>query len=192
LKKIVGILSLQGCVEPHADHLRALSVEPRYIYKPRDLSGIQALILPGGESTTMLKLAQECGLWEILPSLAREIPFWGICAGAILMAKEVENPEQPGLGVMDLKVRRNAYGRQLESSQQEIQLASGENAQAVFIRAPRFVSWGESVKVAGKVGDESVYLESGLHMATAFHPELMESHWCHERFLERVPRKLNT
>jgi pyridoxal 5'-phosphate synthase pdxT subunit len=188
LAKTVGILSLQGCVEPHADHLRALGVEVRHVYKAEDLRGIQGLILPGGESTTMLKLAMEWGLWEPLQKAAKEIPFWGICAGSILMAKEVENPQQPSLGVMDIKVRRNAYGRQVDSFQQSIELTGGEKeeAPAVFIRAPKFVSWGPSVKVAGQVNGESVYLEEGRHMVTAFHPELTDSHWAHRRFLSKL------
>ncbi len=185
--KKVGILSLQGCVEPHAEHLKAIGLEPLSIFKARDLDSIHGLILPGGESTTMLKLAMEWGLWEALSSKAKEIPFWGICAGSILMAKEVENPAQPSLGVMDLKVRRNAYGRQVDSFQGSIELSEGkEEAPAVFIRAPKFVSWGSGVRVAGKVGGECVYLEDGQHMVTAFHPELTSSHWCHERFKKRL------
>lgn len=187
MKKTIGILSLQGCVEPHADHLRALGAEPRPIYKAADLAGIQGLILPGGESTTMLKLAMEWGLWEPLREKAKEIPYWGICAGSILMASEVENPQQPSLGVMQIKVRRNAYGRQVDSFQQSISLKEGSaiDAPAVFIRAPKFVSWGSGVNVAGEVNGESVYLDDGRHMVTAFHPELTSSHWCHERFLKR-------
>ncbi len=187
MKQVIGILSLQGCVEPHAEHLKALGAEVRPIYKAADLIGIQGLILPGGESTTMLKLAQECGLWEPLRKSAEQIPFWGICAGSILMAKEVENPEQPSLGVMDLKVRRNAYGRQVDSFQQNIELTEGrEDSPAVFIRAPKFVSWGKTVQVAGTVNGEAVFLDDGRHMVTAFHPELTSSHWCHERFLKRT------
>ncbi len=187
MQKIVGILSLQGCVDPHAEHLRKIGAEPRAVYKPADLSGIHGLILPGGESTTMLKLAKEWGLWEPMQEAAARIPFWGICAGSILMARKVENPEQPSLGVMDLVVRRNAYGRQVDSFQEKIELAEGsEDAPAVFIRAPKFLEWGPGVKVAGKVRGESVYLEEGRHMVTAFHPELTESSWCHARFLARL------
>ncbi|MGZ3720016.1 MAG: pyridoxal 5'-phosphate synthase glutaminase subunit PdxT, partial [Bdellovibrionota bacterium] len=183
--RVVGILALQGCVDPHADHLRHLGAEPRFIYKKENLPGIQGLILPGGESTTMLKLAQELGLWAELQRLSAQIPFWGICAGAILMAKQVENPEQPSLGVMDLRVRRNAYGRQLDSFQQDVELTGGGAEPAVFIRAPKFVSWGAGVQVLGKVNGEASYLDDGRHMVTAFHPELTDSSWCHERFLAK-------
>lgn len=190
MKKLVGILNLQGCVDPHAEHLRKLGADVRLVSSPRDLEGIHGLILPGGESTTMLKLAKEVtGLWEPMKARAKEIPYWGICAGAILMAREVENPAQDSLGVMDLKVRRNAYGSQLDSFQQKIELAQGkEDAPAVFIRAPKFLWWGPEVKVAGNVNGEAVYLETekGRHMVTAFHPELTESSWCHQRFLARL------
>jgi len=185
----VGILSLQGCVDPHAEHLKELGADVRLVYAAKDLHGLRGLILPGGESTTMLKLAKEASdLWEPLKAKAIEIPFWGICAGAILMANEVENPSQDCLGAMQLKVRRNAYGSQLDSFQQNIELAEGQrvDAPAVFIRAPKFLSWGEGVCVAGTVNGEAVFLDDGRHMVTAFHPELTSSHWCHERFLHRL------
>jgi 5'-phosphate synthase pdxT subunit len=181
----IGILALQGCVEPHAEHLRRLGVEARLVRQRKHLGGIQGIILPGGESTTMLKLAHQFGLWEELRELGGKIPFWGVCAGAILMAKQVENPRQESLGTIDLHVRRNAYGRQVDSFQQEIELG-GAVETAVFIRAPKFVSWGKGVAVAGRVSGEAVFLESGRHMVTAFHPELSESPWCHERFLRGV------
>lgn len=182
---VVGVLSLQGCVEPHSRHLKALGVEPRLVRLPQDLNGISGLILPGGESTTMLKLAKQFDLWLPLQEKAKEIPFWGVCAGSILMASEVENPKQESLQVMDVKVRRNAYGRQLESFQQDIDLGN-DVEQAVFIRAPKFVSWGPKVNVVGRVREDAVFLAEGKHMITAFHPELTESHWCHERFLAIV------
>lgn len=182
---MVGILALQGAYVAHAGHLEKLGAEPRFIYKPQNLAGISGLILPGGESTTMLKLAHELGLWTELQALAPKIPFWGICAGSILMAREVENPAQPSLGVMDIRVRRNAYGRQLESFQGSVRV-EGRDEPAVFIRAPKFVSWGAGVRPMGVVNGEVAYLEEGHHMVTAFHPELTESSWCHERFLRKL------
>lgn len=183
--KKIGILALQGAVEPHAQHLRKLGAEVVYVRLPQDLQGISGLILPGGESTTMLKLAKQFDLWEPLRAKAQEIPFWGICAGSILMAKSVENPQQESLGVMDIAVRRNAYGRQLESFQQELQTESGPQA-AVFIRAPKFTGWGKSVRVAGTLNGDAVFLEEGKHMATAFHPELTDNGWFHRRFLAKT------
>jgi 5'-phosphate synthase pdxT subunit len=183
--KVVGILALQGAVTQHAEHLRAIGAEPRFVYKTENLAGLDGLILPGGESTTMLKLAHELGMWEDLKIRAQEIPYWGICAGSILMARHVENPEQPCLGVFDVNVRRNAYGRQLESFQGNVTLGA-EKEPAVFIRAPQFLSWGPNVKVAGTVDGKPVYLEEGRHCVTAFHPELTSSPWFHERFVRNL------
>ena len=182
---VIGILALQGCVEPHAEHLRSLGISVRYVRLPSDLDGINGLILPGGESTTMLKLARVFGVWEKLLPLSMQIPFWGICAGSILMATQVENPEQESLGVMDLTVRRNAYGRQLESFQGNVDTDTGPEA-AVFIRAPKFTKFGSTVKVAGRVNGEAVFLEEGRHRVTAFHPEMTDSNWCHQRFLAKI------
>lgn len=184
--KKVGILALQGCIEPHQRHLQTLGVDFILVKSPDQLSRVDALILPGGESTTMIHLVHLFSLWEPLKNRAREIPYWGICAGSILMAKEVENPSQESLGVMDLKVRRNAYGRQLESFQGAVDLESGAKAQAVFIRAPKFVSWGEQVAVKGKVKGEPSYLEEGRHMVTAFHPELTDDSSFHKIFLQKI------
>ena len=185
---VIGILALQGCVEPHKKHLEALGAEVRLIRMPQDLIGIDGLILPGGESSTMLKLMKSFALWEPVKELSHKIPFWGICAGSILMAKAVENPKQDCLAVMDVAVKRNAYGRQLESFEAPIELNDlelDELASAVFIRAPKFSHWGADVKVCGQVKGEPVFLESGSHMVTAFHPELTESHWCHKIFLDK-------
>lgn len=182
----VGILSLQGCIEPHANHLRALGAEVVFVRNPSDLDGIDGLILPGGESTTMIRIAKMYDLWEPLREAAKRMPFWGICAGSILMASKVENPEQESLGVMDLHVRRNAYGRQLESFQATVDLTGGGHEPAVFIRAPKFTAWGRGVVVAGKIGQEISFLDDGKHMVTAFHPELTESGWFHKLFLARA------
>lgn len=172
-------------MEPHAEHLKRLGAEPVYVRNPEDLASIQGLILPGGESTTMYKLAQNFGLWEPLRARAKEVPYWGICAGSILMAREVENPAQPSLGVMDLQVRRNAYGRQLESFQGDLQTDAGLQA-AVFIRAPKFARWGSSVKNRGALNGEAVFLDDGFHFVTAFHPELTSNTWFHSLLLERA------
>lgn len=187
-QKIVGVLALQGCVEPHLKHFAKIGVSTREVRLPADLDGLSGLVLPGGESTTILKLAQQFGLWDLLKQKAQEIPFWGVCAGAILMAKTVENPEQPSLAVMDLTVVRNAYGRQLQSFNGALEEVGDERLKvgspATFIRAPEFKSWGDGVKVLGKVGGKAVFLRQGRHMVTAFHPELSESSWCHEFFVD--------
>jgi len=184
--KRIGILALQGCIEPHQKHLQALGVETILVKNPEQFSSVEGLILPGGESTSMIHLAKLYSLWEPLKARAQVIPYWGICAGSILMATEVENPAQESLGVMDLKVKRNAYGRQLESFQGAVELDSGSTAQAVFIRAPKFVSWGNEVKVKGTVKGEPSYLEAGKHMVTAFHPELTDDSSFHRIFLSKI------
>lgn len=182
---IVGVLALQGAIEAHVKHLEKLGVKSRLVKTPNELASVRGLILPGGESTTMIRVAKQIGVWDALRARAQEIPYWGVCAGSILMAREVENPAQESLGAIDLKVQRNAYGRQLESFQGEL-LVDGKPEQAVFIRAPKFVSWGSAVKVRGTVNGEPAFLDDGRHMVTAFHPELTESSWCHELFLRRL------
>jgi pyridoxal 5'-phosphate synthase pdxT subunit len=186
MAKVVGILALQGCIEPHQKHLSTLGVPFRLVSLPEHLEGIDGLILPGGESTTMIRLAKLFSLWEPLKSKANQIPYWGICAGSILMAKEVENPSQESLNVMNIKVRRNAYGRQLESFQGCVDLLNGKSEPAVFIRAPKFLEWGSELKEAGSVDGEVVFLDDDRHMVTAFHPELTDSSWFHQIFLDRI------
>ena len=185
MKPKIGILALQGCIEPHAKHLEKLGIPHSFVKTKEDLAAVDGLILPGGESTTMIRVALSFSLWEDLAKRAEKIPYWGICAGSILMAKEVQNPSQISLGTMDLVVKRNAYGRQLDSFQGVVEMARG-NGEAVFIRAPKFVSWGSQVKVLGKVQGEAVFLEEGRHMVTAFHPELTENSFFHQYFLEKV------
>jgi 5'-phosphate synthase pdxT subunit len=189
-KPLIGILALQGCIEPHHQHLKSLGFATREIRLPADLDTIDGLILPGGESTTMLKLAQQFGLWEPLAQKSKQIPFWGICAGAILMAKTVQHPEQVSLGIMDITVVRNAYGRQLQSFNGVLEEVADPRLvvglPATFIRAPEFKDYGAGVKVLAKVGDKAVFLSQGRHMVTAFHPELSQSAWCHQFFCDQL------
>lgn len=182
----LGILALQGCVGPHENHLKKLGIGYQLVTQSMHLESIGGLILPGGESTTMIHLAKHFGIWDKLPALAQKIPFWGICAGSILMATEVENPKQESLGVLDCKVQRNGFGRQLESFQEEI-TCDGMARNVVFIRAPKFLSWGDSVQVRAKTQKGGcVFLDSGRHIATSFHPELSEDSWLHQLFFERA------
>lgn len=164
-------------------HLQALGAVAREV--KTDFSGLHGLILPGGESTTMLKLLKVFEKWDEVRRLAERIPFWGICAGSILMARKVSNPEQDSLGVIDIEVVRNGWGRQVESFEGEVDLVDGTTAPAVFIRAPKFQAWGPKVQVMGRVRGEVVWLDDGRHMVTAFHPELTSSDWFHRKFLER-------
>jgi pyridoxal 5'-phosphate synthase pdxT subunit len=166
----VGVLALQGAVDPHKAHLEALGCEfvdvrTRAALEKADFQG---LILPGGESSTMLRLLNVFEMKQALVDYSKTHPVWGVCAGSILMAKHVENPEQESFGFIDLDVRRNAYGRQLESFTCEL----AGMREAAFIRAPQFTRVGPGVKVLAEHGGEPVWVEEGLHMATSFHPEL--------------------
>ena len=166
----IGILALQGCVEAHEKHLRVLGAEPLRVRNRKQLENpeLSGLILPGGESSTMLKLLEIFDMKQSLRDFASKRPVWGICAGSILMAHKVENPNQESFQFIDLDVRRNAFGRQLDSFTTEL----AGMREAAFIRAPRFCRVGNNVKVLASYEGEAVWVESGLHMASSFHPEL--------------------
>ena len=170
MAKRVGILALQGAVEPHRPHLTALGCEVVEIRTRAQLerADFDGLIMPGGESSTMLNLLNVFEMKDALRSYAASKPVWGICAGSILMAHAVENPVQESFNFIDLDVRRNAYGRQLESFTTELAGMS----QAAFIRAPQFKRIGPEVKVLAAYNGEPVWISQGRHMATSFHPEL--------------------
>jgi len=160
------VLALQGCVEPHLHHLRAAGADARAIRTAAELAESDALILPGGESGAWLRLLAYAGLFEPLRAAAADRPVWGVCAGAILLAREVRAP-QPSLGLIDMAVARNAYGRQLDSFS-----AAVDGCQVSFIRAPRIVEVGRSVEVQARHDGDPVFVRQGLRWATTFHPEL--------------------
>lgn len=178
----VGILALQGAVEPHKKHLEALGCEVVEVRRPDEFEGIDALILPGGESTTMLKLIDHFNLWDTLKKKSKEIPFWGICAGSILMAK-VLSPSQKSLAVMNVEVKRNAYGRQLDSHQAQI---VGYNVS--FIRAPIVEKYSKDCKVLATHRGQAVWISEGSHMISTFHAELNPRvpSPMHRAFVDRV------
>lgn len=182
----IGILALQGCVDPHEKHLRALGVEPVRVKTRKALEDpeLQALIIPGGESGTMLKLLGIFDMKQSLSDFAAKKPVWGVCAGSILMAKNVENPVQESFGFIDFDVARNAFGRQMDSFTAPI----AGMREAAFIRAPRFKRIGKSVEVLAAYKDEAVWIRSGRHMATSFHPELAHEvpSPCHVHFVESI------
>ncbi len=167
MRKRVGVLALQGCVEPHRKHVEALSCEVVEVRRAEDFAKIDALILPGGESTTMLKLIEHFDIWNELKKAAEKIPFWGICAGSILMAKQVSGPAQKSLGVMDIDIERNAYGRQLDSS--EVLL---NNYAVAFIRAPRVSRAGKACEILATYQENPVWIRQGRHVISTFHSEL--------------------
>jgi pyridoxal 5'-phosphate synthase pdxT subunit len=180
----VGVLALQGDFDAHRKRLEQLGAEVVLIKKPEQLDEIDGLVIPGGESGTFLKLLGAAG-FEKLKQFARAKPTFGTCAGAILLASEVENPKQAGLGVLDIGIRRNAYGRQLDSSIREGQLG-GSPIEMVFIRAPKIERVGPGVEVIATEGKDPVAVRQGKAMAATFHPELSEDTRVHRAFLDLI------
>ncbi len=182
----VGILAVQGDFEAHAKMLARLGVEPRFVRTVADLSGLAALILPGGESTTHLKFLLEEGLRDPIRQFAEAGgALFGTCAGAILLAREVKNPSQESLGLADLTVVRNAYGRQLAS---DVRFGPtklrAEPLEMVFIRAPIIERVGPGVEVLAECDGRPVLVRDGRVLAATFHPELTEDVTVHETFLK--------
>jgi pyridoxal 5'-phosphate synthase pdxT subunit len=180
----IGVLALQGDFDAHRKRLEQLGAEVVLVRKPEQLDSIDGLVIPGGESTTFLKLLGDAG-FQRLADFARSKPTFGTCAGAILLAKNVLNPPQAALGAIDITVRRNAYGRQIDSSVRQGESTSGP-LEMVFIRAPKFERLGPDVEVLAKQGDDPVWVRQGRAMAATFHPELSEEPVVHKAFLELV------
>ena len=180
-----GILALQGDFEAHAKALQRAGAEPVLVRTAAELEHIDGLIIPGGESTTMLKLIDFMDLREPLQEFARMKPVFGTCAGAILLAKEVENPAQDSFGVVDLTVERNAYGRQIDSRVATIHMDDGD-LEAVFIRAPIIRRTGPGVRVLAEYEGDPVLVEQGRHLVATFHPELTEDSRVHKLFLSKL------
>jgi len=190
--KTAGILAIQGDFAMHAKMLDRIGAPWRLVKHASDLDGVAGLIMPGGESTTMLKLFEAEGCGEAIRRFAAAgKPIFATCAGTILLAKEVLNPPQERLGLMDITVERNAYGRQVDSSIRQGAL-TGMNGSAetpvemVFIRAPIIRRVGEGVKVLGRSGELPVLVEQGNLVAATFHPELTQDETVHRYFLKKV------
>ncbi len=182
----IGVLALQGAVREHARVLTSLGADVRLIKRRDDLDGIDGVVLPGGESTTIGMLLEE---YEIAPRLrSGELPIFGTCAGMILMADEIDGSDQPRLGVMRIGVRRNAFGRQRESFEEAIGGApvAGEPLRGVFIRAPYVTDVGPGVEVLGRVDGKIVLCRQGQFLAASFHPELTDDRRLHRYFLEEI------
>ena len=179
---LVGVLAIQGDFEAHITVFRKLGVAHKEIRSENDLSGVTHLVVPGGESTTIRKVAKSEGFWNRLASFPG--PVMGTCMGSVLMAKEIESPEGEGWGMLDITAKRNAYGRQINSFTAEGKIAiSDKPFEMVFIRAPKFGRIGDKVRPIAWLGDEVTGVISGNKMALAFHPELSESGCFHEYFL---------
>lgn len=174
----IGVLALQGAFREHARVLRRLDVAVREVRLPPDLDGLDGLVIPGGESTTIMRLAGLYGVDEAIRAF--EGPILGTCAGMIVLDSE-------HLGLADLAVERNAYGRQIASFEADVELAGDERPlRGVFIRAPRIRELGPGVEVLGRLGDEPVLVRDGRLLLASFHPELTDDTRVHELFLELV------
>jgi pyridoxal 5'-phosphate synthase pdxT subunit len=187
----VGVLALQGSFAEHINALRRLGVDAVEVRVPEHLEGIQGLVVPGGESTTIGKLLLSSGLLNPLRQAASGLPVYGTCAGMILLAKDIGGLDQPLLGLMDITVRRNAFGRQVESFEEGLHIpALGEETfRGVFIRAPLIEATGDGVVVLARLADGRVVAaEQGRLLASAFHPELTTDPRMHEHFLAMVAR----
>jgi 5'-phosphate synthase pdxT subunit len=192
---IIGVLALQGDFDAHRRRLEQLGAEVVLIKKPEQLDAVDGLVIPGGESGTFLKLLGEEGFAK-LKEFVHAKPTFGTCAGAILLATEVENPKQAGLGALDIRIRRNAYGRQIDSSIREgkLRIANpgadpGESPlEMVFIRAPKIEHIGEGVEIIATEGSDNapVAVRQGKAMAATFHPELSDDTRVHQAFLDLV------
>ena len=183
----IGVLALQGDFAEHQVMLEALGAEVIQVRLPEQLNDLNGLIIPGGESTTIGKLAIAYGLMEPIRSFARTHAMWGTCAGAIMLAKDAKRP-QPLLEVMDIVIERNAFGRQVESFEVELEVkgfAQDQPFHAVFIRAPLIESVGKGVDILSKLSDgRIVAARQGKLLATSFHPELTHDNRFHQYFME--------
>lgn len=188
----IGVLALQGAFIEHIKKLQALAVEVVEVRLPEDLVGLDGLIIPGGESTTIGKLAVDYGLVEPLRRFAMAKPTWGTCAGMIFLAKDIGIDRQPILGLMDVKVNRNAFGRQVDSFEEDLKIAGLGDApfHAVFIRAPVVTDTSSGVDILAQLDDgRIVAVQEGHLLATAFHPELTDDDRLHQYFVNLIRRK---
>jgi 5'-phosphate synthase pdxT subunit len=189
----VGVLSLQGDFDAHCKAVERAGAEPAPVRSAADLQGLDGLIIPGGESTTMLKLLNDENLMEPLREFGQRRPIFGTCAGAILLANEVFSPAQESLGLMDIGVERNAYGRQVDSRIASVTPESDFQSrthpgdmEAVFIRAPIIRRVGSGAQVLARYHGDPVLVEQGKHLVATFHPELSSDPRVHELFLQKL------
>ena len=193
---LVGVLALQGAFDAHARRLAELGVESRLVKDISDLDDLDGIILPGGESTTMSNLLVASGLGVILTSRLHDgLPVFGTCAGMIMMAHTIHDgrPDQISMDAMDIQVRRNGYGRQNDSFEQDISITSLDSPfHALFIRAPVIESMGSNVEVLASVDEHPVLVRQAHALASSFHPELVSDLRVHEIFLSMIHDSLTT
>jgi 5'-phosphate synthase pdxT subunit len=183
----IGVLALQGAVREHCNSLSACGVEPVEIKYREQFGDIQGLIIPGGESTTMGKLLVKYGMLDALTEMGRNgFPIFGTCTGLILLAGEITGSHQPRLGLMDITVERNAFGRQIASFERDLPIPALGNPDfhAIFIRAPYISQAGQGVQVLAKIDDKILMARQGNLLAAAFHPELTPDLRIHQYFLK--------
>lgn len=189
--KTVGVLALQGDFEAHRKAIERAGARAVEVRSADQLAGCDGLIIPGGESSTMLKLLDIEGLTEPVRRFGASKPVYGTCAGAILLAHEVTNPSQASLDLMDIAVERNGYGRQIDSRIAKVSIVnsganSGGDFEAVFIRAPIIRKVGRDARVLASYLGDPVWVEQDRHMVTTFHPELTDDPRIHRRFVEKL------
>jgi len=185
---VIGVLALQGAFAKHIEILHTLSVIAKEVRMPQDLLECDALIIPGGESTTISKQIRYIHLEEAIRTFAEKKPLFGTCAGLILMGSPTGNDQIISLGLLDVTVERNAYGRQIESFETpvEIFLDRPQTFPAVFIRAPRIKTYGSQIEVLGSLNQEPILVRQGHHLGATFHPELTGQSAIHRYFLKFV------
>jgi 5'-phosphate synthase pdxT subunit len=192
---VIGVLALQGDFREHDRMLRSLGVEVRLVRLPEDLELVVGLIIPGGESTTMGKLMIKYGVDRAIVDRfdAGSLAIYGTCAGMIVLARDIEGTQaQPHLGLLDVTVQRNAFGRQKESSEEDLEIEGLDTPlHALFIRAPVIIRTGPSVKVLARVAQGPVYVQQGRLLASSFHPELGSDTRVHEHFLRLAEQSSN-
>jgi pyridoxal 5'-phosphate synthase pdxT subunit len=188
--RLVGVLALQGAFVAHQRALECAGARTRQVRQPGDLEGIDALVMPGGESTTMSKLLTSSGLFDDIKALLSDgLPVFGTCAGMILLASEVLDgrPDQVSFGAIDVSVRRNGYGRQVDSFETDLDVVGFDHPfHAVFVRAPKVVEIGANVEVLAEYDGVPVVARQGHVMVASFHPELTADARLHAKFLQEV------
>ena len=184
--KTIGVLALQGDFEAHRKAVARAGARAVEVRTAAEMEACDGLILPGGESTTILKLLEEEKLLEPLRRFGERKPIYGTCAGAILLAREVTHPAQPSLNLMDIAVERNGYGRQVDSRIARLAVDDGGELEAVFIRAPIIRGVGRDVRVLACYQGDPVWVEQGRHMVTTFHPELSQDQHVHRHFVAKL------
>lgn len=187
----IGVLALQGAVSEHVRALELSGAEVVTVKDVRDLDGVDGLVLPGGESTMMRRLMDRYGLFEAIKRFADQKPVFGTCAGLILMAKQIEGRQGPHLGLLDIDVKRNAFGKQVDSFEADLEIKGiSESYNGVFIRAPYIKSAEENVDVLATFEGHIVACREGRFLACAFHPELTDDPAMHSYFVHMVEESI--